>query len=47
MGCSQLTKQHRYEMIPTLEISRILIGPVLVDRLLEFMTRKKLEQLTE
>jgi hypothetical protein len=42
---AQLTKQHGDELAPAGEAARVPLGPVLAHPLLEFQTRKQLENL--
>jgi hypothetical protein len=45
MRPSQLAKQHGHELAPTGETPRVPFGLVLLDRLLEFPAREKLQYL--
>jgi hypothetical protein len=47
MRPSQLAEQHGHELAPTRETPRVPLGLVLLDRLLEFPAREKLQHLRE
>src|SRR6266550_610689 len=47
LSLSQLTEQHRYELAPTRESTRVPLGLMLPHRTLKLVARNQLENLTE